>query len=312
VRLSRAGLKDPKRPTGAFIFAGPTGVGKTLLAKALAEFMFGNEDALVQVDMSEYMEKHNVSRLICAPPGYVGFEEGGQLTEKIRRRPYSVVLLDEIEKAHSDVFNLLLQIMEEGRLTDSYGHNIDFRNTILIMTTNLGAEMLQRESLGFTSKQKNSEQSYEKMKELVMQSIEKAFRPEFLGRISDVVVFHGLTRKDLEGIVDLELEKVRTRLRERNMQLDLTEKARDFIMRKGYNPDSGARPLRRAIENYLEEPLSEDLLRGTFKENAIIKGDVEKVAEGEQPRRIVFEQTGTLPPPEAPAAENPAEPAQVG
>jgi ATP-dependent Clp protease ATP-binding subunit ClpC len=299
VRLSRAGLKDPKRPIGAFVFAGPTGVGKTLLAKALAEFMFGNEEALVQVDMSEYMEKHNVSRLIGAPPGYVGFEEGGQLTERIRRKPYAVVLLDEIEKAHSDVFNLLLQIMEEGRLTDSFGRNVDFKNTILIMTTNLGAEMLQRESLGFTSKQKNTEQSYEKMKELVMQSIEKAFRPEFLGRVSDVIVFHGLTRRDLEHIVNLELEKVRVRLRERNMVLNLSEKARDFVMRKGYNPDSGARPLRRAIENYLEEPLSEELLRGTFKENAVIAVDVEEAPDGQTPRRLLFTQTGELPKPES-------------
>jgi ATP-dependent Clp protease ATP-binding subunit ClpC len=309
VRLSRAGLKDPKRPTGAFIFAGPTGVGKTLLAKALAEFMFGNEDALVQIDMSEYMEKHNVSRLIGAPPGYVGYEEGGQLTEKIRRRPYSVVLLDEIEKAHGDVFNLLLQIMEEGRLTDSYGHNVDFRNTILIMTTNLGAEMLQRESLGFTSKNKNSEQNYDKMKELVMQSIEKSFRPEFLGRVSDVVVFHGLTRRDLEGIVDLELEKVRARLQERNLTLVMSEKARDFVMRKGYNPESGARPLRRAIENFLEEPLSEELLKGTFKEGAIISVEVSEAGDDKPPVHLTFTQTGTtekaVPAAEPPPAEQP-------
>jgi ATP-dependent Clp protease ATP-binding subunit ClpC len=300
VRLSRAGLKDPKRPTGAFIFAGPTGVGKTLLAKALAEFMFGNEEALVQIDMSEYMEKHNVSRLIGAPPGYVGYEEGGQLTEKIRRRPYSVVLLDEIEKAHGDVFNLLLQIMEEGRLTDSYGHNVDFRNTIIIMTTNLGAEMLQRESLGFTSKNKNAEQNYEKMKELVMQSIEKSFRPEFLGRVSDVVVFHGLTRRDLEGIVDLELSKVQKRLEERNLRLTLSEKARDFVMKKGYNPDSGARPLRRAIENYLEEPLSEELLKGTFKEKAVISVDLSEAGDDKPPQHLTFTQTGVM---EDPAAE---------
>jgi ATP-dependent Clp protease ATP-binding subunit ClpC len=310
VRLSRAGLKDPKRPTGAFIFAGPTGVGKTLLAKALAEFMFGNEEALVQIDMSEYMEKHNVSRLIGAPPGYVGYEEGGQLTEKIRRRPYSVVLLDEIEKAHGDVFNLLLQIMEEGRLTDSYGHNVDFRNTIIIMTTNLGAEMLQRESLGFTSKNKNAEQNYEKMKELVMQSIEKSFRPEFLGRVSDVVVFHGLTRRDLEGIVDLELSKVQKRLEERNLRLTLSEKARDFVMKKGYNPDSGARPLRRAIENYLEEPLSEELLKGTFKEKAVISVDLSEAGDDKPPVHLTFTQTGVIedaaaeetPPVEAPVA----------
>ena len=299
VRLSRAGLKDPKRPIGAFVFAGPTGVGKTLLAKALAEFMFGNEEALLQIDMSEYMEKHNVSRLIGAPPGYVGFEEGGQLTEKIRRKPYSVVLLDEIEKAHGDVFNLLLQIMEEGRLTDSFGRNVDFKNTVIIMTTNLGAESIQnsKDPFGFAGKNKSAEVNYEKMKEMVMMSIEKSFRPEFLGRVSDVIVFHGLTRKDLESIIDFELTKVRKRLEDRNMRLELTDKAREFVMKKGYNPDSGARPLRRAIETYIEEPLSEELLRGTIKDLAIIKADVEVPAEGEQVRKLVFVQTGTLPPP---------------
>jgi ATP-dependent Clp protease ATP-binding subunit ClpC len=216
--------------------------------------------------------------------------------------------LDEIEKAHNDVFNLLLQIMEEGRLTDSYGHNVDFRNTILIMTTNLGAEMLQRESLGFSSKNKNAEQNYDKMKELVMQSIEKSFRPEFLGRVSDVVVFHGLTRRDLEGIVDLELEKVRARLAERNLTLTLSDKARDFVMKKGYNPDSGARPLRRAIENFLEEPLSEDLLKGTFKEGAIIAVDVSEAGDDKPPVHLTFTQTGTTAPApaeEAPPAEQP-------
>ncbi len=307
VRLSRAGLKDPKRPIGAFIFAGPTGVGKTLLAKALAEFMFGNEEALIQIDMSEYMEKHNVSRLIGAPPGYVGFEEGGQLTEKIRRKPYSVVLLDEIEKAHGDVFNLLLQIMEEGRLTDSFGRNVDFKNTVIIMTTNLGAEAIQNSKtpFGYQSQTKSADVNYEKMKEMVMMSIEKSFRPEFLGRVSDVVVFHGLMRKDLESIIDFELTKVRKRLEERNMRLDLTDKAREFVMKKGYNPDSGARPLRRAIENYIEEPLSEEMLRGTLKEFAIIKADIEVPPDGEQVRRLVFEQIGTLPPPEPPPERAP-------
>lgn len=270
VRLSRAGIKDPKRPTGAFIFAGPTGVGKTLLAKALAEFMFGTDEALIQLDMSEYMEKHNVSRLIGAPPGYVGYEEGGQLTEKIRRRPYAVLLLDEIEKAHPDVFNLLLQIMEEGRLTDSYGHNVDFRNTILIMTTNTGAEAIKDQtSFGFTKR--SDEVSYEKMKEMVLMRIEKEFRPEFINRLSDVIVFHGLTRKNIENIIDLELAKVRVRLAERSIKLDLTAEAREFIIEKGYNPDFGARPLRRAIENLVEEPLSEEILRGTFKENVTIR-----------------------------------------
>src|SRR6202161_54080 len=201
VRRSRAGLKDPKRPIGSFIFAGPTGVGKTLLAKALAEFMFGDDEALIQIDMSEYMEKHNVSRLIGAPPGYVGFEEGGQLTEKIRRRPYAVVLLDEIEKAHPDVFNMLLQIMEEGRLTDSFGRNVDFRNAILIMTTNAGAEAIKNES-AFGFQKPDDDASYENMKMRVKERIEKVFRPEFLGRVDDVIVFHHLTVEDLKQVVD--------------------------------------------------------------------------------------------------------------
>lgn len=304
VRLSRAGLKDPKRPTGVFIFAGPTGVGKTLLAKALAEFMFGNEDALIQIDMSEYMEKHNVSRLIGAPPGYVGYEEGGQLTEKIRRRPYAVVLLDEIEKAHPDVFSLLLQIMEEGRLTDSYGHNVDFKNTIVIMTTNIGAEAIKDQtSFGFTKR--SEEVTYEKMKEMVMMRVEKEFRPEFLNRLSDVIVFHGLTRKNLEHIIDLELAKVRVRLKERNITLNLKPEAREFIIERGYNPDFGARPLRRAIENLIEEPLSEDLLRGAIKENTTIFGSVVDGEDG-GPKKLAFttvEMSESAPEPVGAGAE---------
>ena len=290
VRLSRAGLKDPKRPTGCFVFAGPTGVGKTLLAKALAEFMFGNEDALIQIDMSEYMEKHNVSRLIGAPPGYVGYEEGGQLTEKIRRRPYAVVLLDEIEKAHPDVFSILLQIMEEGHLTDSYGHKVDFKNTIVIMTTNIGAEAIKDQtSFGFT--RRSEEVTYEKMKEMVMMRIEKEFRPEFLNRVSDVIVFHGLTRENLQKIVDLELAKVRERLLERGIRLDLCDEAREFIIDKGYNPDFGARPLRRAIESLIEEPLSEELLRGHFKDHMTIRVSVlQPEEEGEKPRKLEFQK----------------------
>jgi ATP-dependent Clp protease ATP-binding subunit ClpC len=281
VRRSRSGLKDPRRPTGCFIFAGPTGVGKTLLAKALAEFMFGDPDALVHIDMSEYMEKHNVSRLIGAPPGYVGYEEGGQLTEKIRRRPYAVVLLDEIEKAHPDVFNMLLQVMEEGRLTDSFGRRVDFRNTILIMTTNAGAEAIKNEAQ-FGFHRQDADSSYESMKQRVTEHIEKVFRPEFLNRLDDIIVFRHLTKDDLKQVIDLELGKVRERLAERGFSLQLTDDAKEFLIRKGSNIDYGARPLRRAIENYVEDPLSEELLRGEFQgyNTIVIEGvrdDTDKV-----------------------------------
>ncbi|HWB10930.1 MAG TPA: ATP-dependent Clp protease ATP-binding subunit [Pirellulales bacterium] len=285
VRRSRSGLKDPKRPSGCFIFAGPTGVGKTLLAKALAEFMFGDADALIQIDMSEYMEKHNVSRLIGAPPGYVGFEEGGQLTEKIRRRPYAVVLLDEIEKAHPDVFNMLLQVMEEGRLTDSFGRNVDFRNTILIMTTNAGAEAIKNESaFGFQKPEENA--NYESMKTRVKEQIERHFRPEFLNRLDDVIVFHHLTVNDLKQVIDLELSKVRGRLGERGLKLVLTDEAKKFLIKKGSDTDFGARPLRRAIENFVEDPLSEELLKGEFEGKDTITVDVKVVGEAKQ---LVFE-----------------------
>jgi ATP-dependent Clp protease ATP-binding subunit ClpC len=263
VRKSRSGLKDPKRPIGSFIFAGPTGVGKTLLAKQLAKYMFGDENALVQIDMSEYQEKHNVSRLWGAPPGYVGYEEGGQLTEKIRRRPYSVVLLDEIEKAHPDVWNALLQIMEEGRLTDNVGRTIDFKNTILIMTTNIGAaEITGKTHFGFGKKDEQA--NYEKMKETLKLVMEQNFRPEFLNRVDDTIVFRPLTPDDLKAIVDIELAKVIKRLKERGFTLVLTEEAKSFLIEKGTNTEYGARPLRRAIEHLLEDPLAEELLRGSF------------------------------------------------
>jgi len=296
VRRSRSGLKDPKRPTGCFVFAGPTGVGKTLLAKVLAEFMFGDEDALIQIDMSEYMEKHNVSRLIGAPPGYVGFEEGGQLTEKIRRRPYAVVLLDEIEKAHPDCFNMLLQVMEEGRLTDSFGRNIDFRNTILIMTTNAGAEAIKNEaSFGF--QKPDDDASYESMKDRVQEQIEKVFRPEFLNRVDDVIVFRHLTTDNLSQVIEMEMEKVRERLGERGLKLVLTEEAKKFIIKKGSNLDFGARPLRRALENYVEDPLSEELLKGEFQGIDTITVEVKEVGGKKQ---LVFETSITEPAEETP------------
>jgi len=285
VRRSRSGLKDPKRPTGVFLFAGPTGVGKTLLAKTLAEFMFGDQNSLIQIDMSEYMEKHNVSRLIGAPPGYVGYEEGGQLTEKIRRRPYAVVLLDEIEKAHPDVFNMLLQIMEEGHLTDSFGRKVDFKNVVLIMTTNTGAHVIQHGSdFGFAKKDADS--SYEGMKKRLMFEIEKEFKPEFLGRIDDVIVFRHLTKDDLKKIVDIELSKVRERLSERGLKLVLTDETKEFLIAKGSDLDYGARPLRRSIEGYVEDPLSEELLRGAFEGKSVITVRVKEVGDQKQ---LVFD-----------------------
>lgn len=291
VRRSRSGLKDPKRPTGSFIFAGPTGVGKTHLAKALAEFLFGDADSLIQIDMSEYMEKHNVSRLIGAPPGYVGFEEGGQLTEKIRRRPYSVVLLDEIEKAHPDVFNMLLQVMEEGRLTDSFGRHVDFRNTVLIMTTNAGAEAIKNES-AFGFQKQDDDASYDNMKARVMERIEKFFRPEFINRCDDIIVFRHLNLDDLKQVVDLELSKVRERLLEKGLKLVLTDEAKKFLIKKGSNTDFGARPLRRAIENFVEDPLSEELLKGEFQGKDTVTVDVKTVADKKQ---LIFEGVVTGP-----------------
>jgi ATP-dependent Clp protease ATP-binding subunit ClpC len=291
VRKSRAGLKDPKRPMGSFIFAGPTGVGKTLLAKQLAKFMFGDENALVQIDMSEYMEKHNVSRLIGAPPGYIGYEEGGQLTEKIRRRPYSVVLLDEIEKAHPDVWNMLLQIMEEGRLTDNVGRVIDFKNTILIMTTNIGAEQIMGKThFGFGKK--DDESTYEKMKETLKQAMEGNFRPEFLNRVDDIIVFRSLTKADMANIITIEIAKVEKRLKEKGLTLVLTEEAKELLIDRGYSPEFGARPLRRTIEHMLEDPLAEELLKGAFvgKDTLTVK-----VKEEEGEKKLYFDATSGTP-----------------
>jgi ATP-dependent Clp protease ATP-binding subunit ClpC len=264
VRRSRAGIKDPRRPIGSFVFLGPTGVGKTLVGRALAEFMFGDEDAIIQIDMSEYMEKFNVSRLVGAPPGYVGYEEGGQLTEKVRRRPYSVVLLDEIEKAHPDVFNILLQMLEEGRLTDSFGRKVDFKNTIIIMTSNIGAEMLKKQgSIGF--KAQTEDVSYQGMKERLLDEVKKTFKPEFLNRVDDIIVFRSLTKEDLEHIVELEVRDVESRLKDQGIKLDLTKESKDFLIEKGFSKDFGARPLKRTIQRFLEDPLAEEIIRGSYK-----------------------------------------------
>jgi ATP-dependent Clp protease ATP-binding subunit ClpC len=295
VRKSRAGLKDPKRPIGTFIFAGPTGVGKTLLAKRLAAFMFGDENALIQIDMSEYSEKHNVSRLIGAPPGYVGYEEGGQLTEKVRRKPYCVVLLDEIEKAHPEVWNMLLQIMEEGRLTDNVGRTVDFKNAIIIMTTNVGAEEITGKVGGYGFHNRRDDQAtYTKMKDTLKVAMEKNFRPEFLNRVDDIIVFRGLTKENLQQIVHIELEKLGKRLKERHLELVVTTEALDLLIEKGTSLDYGARPLRRAIEGYLEDPLAEELLRGSFHGKDRVIAKVHEV-EGEQ--KIRFD-TEILPKPE--------------
>ncbi len=298
VRRSRSGMKDPNRPMGCFIFLGPSGVGKTLLAQALAEFLFSDRNSLIRLDMSEFMEKHNVSRLVGAPPGYVGYEEGGQLTERIRRRPYSVLLLDEIEKAHPDVYNMLLQIMDEGRLTDSFGRSIDFKNVILIMTSNIGAELIKNQS-GFGFGKKTPESNYEKMKDVLHKEVERHFRPEFLNRVDDMIVFKPLSREDLQTIVEYELNKVFKRLTEYGLRLDLTPQAKEFLIEKGYNPEFGARPLRRAIEHYIEDPLSEAVLAGRFKGKNLVKIDVqdeehlnfegEQVAEPEKAKKEVVE-----------------------
>ncbi len=263
VRRGRAGLKDPRRPVGSFIFLGPTGVGKTELAKALAQFLFDDEDALIRIDMSEYTEKHTVSRLIGAPPGYVGYEEAGQLTEAVRRRPYRVILFDEIEKAHPDAFNILLQILEDGRLTDGHGRTADFRNTVIIMTSNLGTEEFQRQSIGFTRQDKGETQ---RLKSAVDAALKRAFRPEFLNRIDDIVIFEPLTEEHLKKIIDLLIKEVQKRLVDRRIELDLNDEAKAWLLKEGYDPVFGARPLRRAIQRYVENPLSNRILSGEFKD----------------------------------------------
>ena len=295
LRRSRADLKDPRRPIGSFIFLGPTGVGKTFLARTLAEFMFGDADSLIQIDMSEYMEKFTASRLIGSPPGYVGHEEGGQLSEAVRRRPYSVVLFDEVEKAHPDVMHLLLQILEEGKLTDSLGRKIDFRNTIIIMTSNVGAELLKKQtSLGFGAAK--LDESHEGMRSKVMEETKRVFKPEFLNRLDDIIVFHSLQKSDLEHIVDLEVKKVIDRLKAKDITVVLEPDAKEFLIAKGYDPQYGARPMRRAVERYLEDPVAEEILRGSYQPGQ----ELHVVKDGD---KLAFKTKGNTEPPALAAAE---------
>jgi ATP-dependent Clp protease ATP-binding subunit ClpC len=295
LRRSRADLKDPRRPIGSFIFLGPTGVGKTFLARTLAEFMFGDADSLIQIDMSEYMEKFTASRLIGSPPGYVGHEEGGQLSEAVRRRPYSVVLFDEVEKAHPDVMHLLLQILEEGKLTDSLGRKIDFRNTIIIMTSNVGAELLKKQtSLGFGAAK--LDESHEGMRSKVMEETKRVFKPEFLNRLDDIIVFHSLQKSDLEHIVDLEVKKVIDRLKAKDITIVLEPDAKEFLITKGYDPQYGARPMRRAVERYLEDPVAEEILRGSYQPGQ----ELHVVKDGD---KLSFKTKGGTEPPALAAAE---------
>src|SRR5687767_7943002 len=282
IRRSRAGLKDPKRPTGSFVFLGPSGVGKTELARTLAEFLFGDEDSMVRIDMSEYMEKHAVSRLVGSPPGYIGYDEGGQLTEAVRRKPYSVLLLDEIEKAHPDVFNILLQILEDGRLTDAQGRTVDFRHCIVIMTSNIGASEIARNTpLGFAVSEDETGVSYDEMKTRIMGELKKVFRPEFLNRIDDVIVFHKLQKDEIKEIVDLLLLRIRESMAERELQLELTDEAKDLLVEKGWDPAMGARPLRRAIQRYIEDPLADFVLRSQMPAGSTVMVDV--LEDGREP-----------------------------
>ena len=283
VRRARAGLKDPKRPIGSFVFLGPTGVGKTELTKALAEFIFGSEDALIQIDMSEFMERHSVSRLVGAPPGYVGYDDAGQLTEAIRRRPYSIVVFDEVEKAHPEAHNMLLQIMEEGHLSDARGHKVDFRNTIIVMTSNVGAEMIRRQTaLGFELPRDEDVEdrlAYDEMRKKLLEALKKVFRPEFINRVDAIIVFHALTREQIVAIVDLELAKVAERLVEHEMTLEITNEGRERMAELGYDPEMGARPLKRVIQNEVEDKLSDALLAGEFQpgENILVDAEDEQI-----------------------------------
>jgi ATP-dependent Clp protease ATP-binding subunit ClpC len=280
IQRNRAGLKDPNKPIGSFFFLGPTGVGKTQLAKVLAKYLFDSEDALIRIDMSEYMEKFSISRLVGAPPGYVGYEEGGQLTEKVRRKPYSIILLDEIEKAHPDVFNLLLQVLDDGHMTDGLGRKIDFKNTILIMTSNIGARQLADfgSGVGFGTKAKEESRD-ENAKSVIQNALRKAFSPEFLNRIDDMILFKSLQREGIHKIIDLELQKLYGRINDLGYNIELTEKAKDFIVENGYDEKFGARPLKRAIQKFIEDPLAEEIIRASLQEGDKIKMDLEDGAE---------------------------------
>jgi ATP-dependent Clp protease ATP-binding subunit ClpC len=306
IRRARAGIKDPKRPTGSFIFLGPSGVGKTELARTLAEFLFGDEDAMIQIDMSEYMEKHAVSRLVGSPPGYIGYDEGGQLTESVRRKPYSVVLFDEIEKAHPDVFNILLQILEDGKLTDAQGRKVDFRNTIVIMTSNIGAASISKnQSLGFSIGDESG-LSYEDMKSRVMGDLKKVFRPELLNRIDETIVFHKLAKEQIKMIVDLVLKRLREQMATHETTIELTDEAKELLVDKGYDPAMGARPLRRAIQRFIEDPLADFVLGRTLAPNSTIlvaRRDDDEVDITLIPGAPPEPEKVTVPP-EEPAAED--------
>jgi ATP-dependent Clp protease ATP-binding subunit ClpC len=308
IRRSRAGLKDPKRPTGSFVFLGPSGVGKTELARTLAEFLFGDEDAMVRVDMSEYMEKHAVSRLVGSPPGYIGYDEGGQLTEAVRRKPYSVLLLDEIEKAHPDVFNILLQILEDGRLTDAQGRTVDFRHAIVIMTSNIGAQEIARNTpLGFTVSDDETGITYEDMKNRIMGELKKVFRPEFLNRIDEVIVFHKLTKDEIKQIIDLLLRRIRESMAERELQLELAEDAKELLVDKGWDPAMGARPLRRAIQRYIEDPLADFVLRAELPAGSSVLVEAKPDGGEEDPVRLTVIEPQPAPTPVGVGATDGAE-----
>jgi ATP-dependent Clp protease ATP-binding subunit ClpC len=298
IRRARAGIKDPKRPAGSFIFLGPSGVGKTELARTLAEFLFGDESSLIQVDMSEYMEKHAVSRLVGSPPGYIGYDEGGQLTEQVRRKPYSVILLDEVEKAHPEVFNILLQILEDGRLTDAQGRSVDFRNAILIMTSNIGAATISRNTpLGFSVSDETG-LSYDDMKSRIMGELRRVFRPELLNRIDEVIVFHKLTKEEITQIVDLLLVRLKKQMAEHGVAVQLTDEAKDLLVDEGYDPTMGARPLRRAIQRLVEDPLADQVLSGGYEGGVTIvverDGDQMKLITKDAPKEPETEAVGAV------------------